>query len=127
MKELVYCMTSIIKRKLVRLRSKIIHSKVFYQRALGYISIINSTMILFLLLSNLKTEYGFNIDISKWFFPILLLGIAGLVTLGYIEDRLGFYRTEQEAITRRNPQIQEILNRLDTIDNRIRRLSGKKR
>ncbi|MBN2423139.1 hypothetical protein JXB41_08000 [Candidatus Woesearchaeota archaeon] len=86
---------------------------------MSYVSIINSGMILFMVLSNLE-KYGIDIDIARWFFPILFLGILGLVFLGFIEDRLGFYRTEIKTSQKRNPQMNEILRRLDRIEKKIK-------
>ena len=101
------------------LRSKIVHAKIFSQRGISYISIINSGMILFILLSSLE-KYGVDIEIQKWFFPILVLGLFLITFMGYIEDKLGFYSTELKASQRRNPQINEILERLDRIEKKLK-------
>lgn len=103
---------------LKKIRSKIVHSKLFIQRSMSYVSIINSAMILFLLLSNLE-KYGINIRIERWFFPIILIGFILLITFGYIEDRLGFHSEESRAATNRNPQMTEIMNRLDRIEKKL--------
>jgi len=91
----------------------------FYHRAISYISIINSSMILFILLDNLE-KHGITINIKQWFFPIVIIGILGLVFIGYLEDKLGFYKAEQEKITQRNPQITEILEKIKLIEQRIK-------
>ncbi len=76
-------------------------------------------MILFILLSNLE-KYGIDIQIQKWFFPILILGIILITFFGFLEDKLGFYSTEIKASQKRNPQINEILIRLERIEKKIK-------
>jgi hypothetical protein len=100
-------------------RKKFIDYKIFYQRSLGYISLVNSAMILFILLSDLK-KYGVFIDIKTWFFPILIGGIFLLILFGYLEDKLGFFRTEQEEATKRTPQMNAILEKLNHIENDVK-------
>ena len=103
-----------------RVRSSIIHAKIFSQRGISYISMINSGMILFILLSNLE-KYGIDINITQWFFPIIIIGIIGLIIIGYVEDKLGFFRTEVEASQKRNPQMNEILERLERIEKTLKK------
>lgn len=101
-----------------KIRSKIVHAKIFSQRSISYISIVNSAMILFLLLSNLE-KYGIDIDIARWFFPILIVGLFLIIFVGYLEDKLGFFKTEVQASQMRNPQLMEVLERLDRIEKKI--------
>ena len=101
------------------LRSKIVHAKIFSQRGISYISIINSGMILFILLSNLE-RYGVDINITKWFFPLLIMGLVGLTFLGYIEDKLGFHKLELYASQKRNPQLNEIIEKLENIEVKLK-------
>lgn len=108
-----------MKKFFENLRSKIVHVKLFSQRGMSYIALINSGMILFILLSNLE-QYGIDIRIQNWFFPILLLGILILTIVGYLEDKLGFYSTEVHAATRRSPQMNEILYRLEKIEKKMK-------
>ncbi len=75
-------------------------------------------MILYLFLSDLK-KYNILISIETWFFPILVLGIFLLILFGYIEDRLGFYRTEQEEVTERTPQMNAILKKLEHVEREL--------
>ncbi|MFA6088472.1 MAG: hypothetical protein WC755_01285 [Candidatus Woesearchaeota archaeon] len=101
-----------------KLRSKIVHSKIFAQRTLGYVAIMNTVILLYLFLSDIK-KYGIYIDIQKWFIPILLTGAVLLVFIGYLEDKLGFFEQENKAINERVPQTQEILKRLDRIEEKL--------
>jgi hypothetical protein len=101
-----------------KIRSKLIHSKIFAQRTLGYVAILNTVILLYLFLSDIK-KYGIYIDIQKWFIPILLAGAVLLVLVGYFEDKMGFFEEENKAVTRRTPQMNEIITRLDKIEKRL--------
>jgi len=105
-------------KTLISVRRKLIRTKLYYQRALGYISIVNSAMLLFLLLSNLE-KYGIDINIRQLFFPILIFGVIMLVLFGYLEDRMGFLREETHFVSKRNPDMQEILDRLERMEKKL--------
>ena len=107
-----------LKERGKKLRSKIVHSKLFVQRSLGYIAILNSGMILFLVLSRLE-NYKIDIKLETWFIPIFVCTIFLMVFFGYLEDKLGFYTEESRAHTRRNPTLTEINKRLDRIEKLI--------
>ena len=101
-----------------RVRSKLVHAKVFLNRALGYVSLLNMALILFLALSNLE-KYNIDIRLESWLLPIFLSLFLLLVFIGYIEDKLGFFREEQKVHGVRNPQLTEIIERLDRIEKKI--------
>ena len=101
-------------------------SKVWVQRSMSYIAIANSAMILFLLLSRLE-DYGIEVNIAKWFFPILIIGILLMVLIGYIDDKLGFYREEHREVSRRNPYLVEIIERLDKIEKGLNTIKKKRK
>lgn len=107
-----------------KFREKFILYKIFYQRSLSYVSLLNSAMILFLFLSDLK-RYNIFISIETWFIPILILGIFLLILFGYIEDRLGFYRAEQEGVTERTPQMNAILKKLEHVEKELYEIKKK--
>ncbi|MFC1691409.1 hypothetical protein ACFL0W_04470 [Nanoarchaeota archaeon] len=107
-----------------KVRSKIVHSKLFIQRSMSYLAIINSGMILFLVLSQLE-RYGYDLDLRTWLIPIFLGTLAAMVLFGYLEDKLGFYKTEVEAAQKRNPQINKVLERLDDLESQIKNLNKK--
>ena len=88
------------------------------QRTMSWIAILNSGMILFLVLSKLQ-DYGIQIYITAWFFPIFILTIFLMILFGYIEDKAGFHREEQREITKRNPYFEDIVNRLERIENKL--------
>jgi len=105
-------------KTLVSVRRKLVRTKLYYQRALGYISIVNSAMLLFLLLSNLE-KYGIDLDIKQLFFPILIFGVLAMILFGYFEDKWGFLREETHFVSKRNPDMQEILDRLERIEKKL--------
>jgi hypothetical protein len=107
---------SIIKK----IRSKLIHSKIFIQRSLGYISIFNSGMILFLVLSQLE-KYKIDIELETWFIPIFILTILLMILFGYFEDKMGFFEEENEAVNRRNPALRDIEQRLEKIEELLKK------
>ena len=87
---------------------------------MSWLAILNSGMILFLVLSKLQ-DYNVNIHITKWYFPIFVLTISLLILFGYIEDKAGFHKEEIKRVTEKNPVFNEILNRLDRIEKKIRK------
>ena len=100
---------------LSNIRSKIVHSKMFINRAMGWISIANAGMLLFLTLSNLE-KYGVDIRLTDWFIPIFIVTIILLGLFGFMEDKLGFFKEEIGVSARRNPFFTKIMERLDRIE-----------
>ncbi|MCK5283768.1 MAG: hypothetical protein KAK00_10285 [Nanoarchaeota archaeon] len=103
---------------IANLRSKLIHVKVYVNRALTYASLVNMGLILFLAMSNLE-KYGIDIMLGKWLIPIILLIFLLLILVGYLEDKLGFFQEEQKVHAVRNPPITEILERLKKIESKL--------
>ncbi len=99
------------------IRRFLVYSKVWAQRTMSWMSIINSGMILFLVLAKLQ-DYGIKIAITRWFMPIFILIIVLMVLAGYIEDKAGFHREELKEITKRNPVYKEIIERLERIEKK---------
>jgi len=81
----------------------------FMQRSMGYIAIINSVMLIFLLVSKLEV-YGWNIDMRYWLIPIIFLLIFILILIGWIEDKAGLFRSEAYSTVQRNPYVTEMLD-----------------
>jgi len=104
-----------------KIRSKLVHSKMFAQRSMSWIAIVNSGMILFLVLSQLE-RYGYDIEMRKWFLPIFIITVICLVLFGYIEDKLGFYAEETRISNIRNPQMEELLKEIKDVKERIQKI-----
>jgi hypothetical protein len=109
-----------MQKKAKSLRNKLVRSKLFIQRALGYIAILNSGMILFLVLSRLE-NYNMDIRLETWFIPIFLGTILLMVLFGYFEDRLGFFEEETSEANKRNPALVSINRRLDNIEELLKK------
>ena len=109
----------------LKVRNFMVYAKVWMQRTMSWIAVANSGMILFLVLSQLQKQYGFEIYITAWFIPIYIAVILLMILLGYIEDRAGLYREESRAASARNPYFKEILERLNTIEKDVKALKKK--
>ena len=101
------------------LRSKLIHVKVYKARALSYASLVNMALILFLALSNLE-KYGMDIKLETWLIPIIIFVFLLLILIGFMEDKFGFFEEEQRVHAVRNPQIKEIIKRLERIEAKMK-------
>ena len=87
----------------------LINSKIFIQRSMSWVSILNSGLLLFLVLSKLQ-DYGFSFNLEKFFFPIFLVTILILIVLGYLEDKLGFFEKENMERAKRDPTYKLLKN-----------------
>jgi hypothetical protein len=101
------------------LRETVVKAKFYMTRTMSYMSLINTGMILFLFLSNLE-RYNLDIEIQEWIIPIFIVGVCGMMLFGFIEDKLGFYRHEQKTVHTRSPVFNEILERLDRIEGKLK-------
>lgn len=110
--------------RLHSLRSKLVHAKVYLARALGYASLVNMALILFLAMSNLE-KYGIDIRLETWLIPLFIGLFLILVILGYLEDKLGFFSEEQKVHAIRNPQLTLILERLEHIEKKLEKIEDK--
>ena len=107
-----------MKHLLPKLRNFLVRIKVYLARSASYIAMVNTTMILFLFLSNLE-KYGIDIEIRDLIIPIVILGVSVMVLFGFIEDKLGFYREEQKTTQSRSPYMNEIIERLERLETKI--------
>lgn len=101
-----------------KFRKFTVYTKLWMQRTMSWIAMLNSAMILFLVLSKLQ-DYGFKIYITAWFIPIYIGLLILMIFIGYIEDWAGFYREETHQAARRNPYFEDILKRLKKIEKKI--------
>ena len=105
-------------------RKILIYSKLWIQRTMSWVAMINSGMILFLVLSKLQ-DYGIKIYITAWFIPIYIAIVLLMILFGYLEDRAGFYREESREAAKRNPYFREMLERLDKIERALKKSKKK--
>jgi len=105
---------------MVWLRKFLVFLKVNIGRSLSYVSIINAGMILFLLLSRLQ-DYGVQIHITKWFFPIFIISLIGAIIFGYFDYKFGVHREEERVQGSRNPYLIDIIERLDRLESMMKK------
>lgn len=108
-----------MRKHFIKLRKIAIYSKLFMQRTMSWLALINSAMIIFLVLSKLQ-DYGFKIYITAWIIPIFIVFVLLMILFGYIEDKTGFYREESYAAAKRNPFFEDIIERLDRIEKKLK-------
>ena len=90
----------------------------YMQRSMGYIGIINAIMIIFLTISKLE-DYGIEINMKYLMLPIIITLIVFLIFIGWLEDKLGLFRSEAYHTVQRNPYITEILSRVQSIESKL--------
>ena len=96
------------------LRKKLIYLKVYMNRSVGYLTLANSGMILFLLLSKLKENGTIGLEVDKFFIQILLLGILLLIFLGWLEiNKFKGIQTESLINKSLSPPWLEVNEKLD--------------
>ena len=108
-----------MKTYFVKLRAFFIRLKVYMSRTSSYLSLVNTAMILFIFLSNLE-RYNIDIEIKDMIIPLFILGLFMMLLFGYLEDKLGFYRQEQRTTQSRSPYMREILDRLNSIEKKLK-------
>ena len=95
-----------------RIKNMISIGKLLVQRASGYVSLVNTGMILFLVLE----QFDVTLNVSKVTYILIYVGSFILLLLvGYLDDKLGFFRNEATFVAQRNPYFKQINKKLDTI------------
>lgn len=107
-----------VSKNFKKIRKLLAETKIYIQRSMSYVSILNSGMILFLMLSRLE-DFGIDINLTQWFFPLFILSIFGAIAIGYVDVKLGFFSEESNAASKRNPVLFEMLTRLERIENKL--------
>lgn len=107
-----------------KIRTFLVKNKIYLQRTTSWISALNSGMILFLVLGKLQ-EYGVKVSITKWFLPMYIGIIIAMIYFGYLEDKFGFFKEEIKTQQKRNPYMNEIIERLDRIEKKIKLIEKK--
>lgn len=107
-----------MKKYFFKFREIAVKLRVYMLRTGSYISLINTSMILFLFLSNLE-QYGIDIEIQDWIVPLFFIGLLSMFLFGYLEDKLGFYTQEQKTTQSKSPYFKEIIDRLDKIEKQL--------
>ena len=99
------------------LRRFIVKIKMYINRFSAYLSVLNTMMIGFVLLSSLE-QYGIDIEIKKTIIPLAVLFIAFMILFGFLEVKLGFYEEEKSINSEMNPYFREIIERLKRLEEK---------
>lgn len=110
-----------MKTMLIKLRTWLMEAKILFNRSISYISILNSGMILFLFLSKLKESGYISFDLGTYFIPLFIITFIIFILIGYMEDKLGFFREEQRRQMNRNPQVNETYKIVKEIQEKIKK------
>ena len=101
------------------IRNHLMKLKFFVRRAVTYLTMANTGMILFLFLIGLK-EY--NINIGKMLIPVFILSAILLIIVGWLDYKFGLFREEQKYIFSNVPQLEKIDKIQEDIEEIKRRL-----
>ena len=104
---------------LVKFRENLTLLKMYFNRAITYVSLVNTGMILTLFLDKINQLSSIHIDIGRWGFIIYIVALVGAIFVGYLDVKFGFYKAENNLNTSQIPQTTEILARLKSIENKI--------
>ena len=106
-----------LKKLMLNIRRMIIEFKVISTRILGYVSLINVGLMLFLTLTSLKDKGYIHFEIGTYIIPIYLAVMAIVFGVEYIE--LYFFKGLYEETTKNNnllpvhPDIADMKVKLD--------------
>ena len=89
-------------------------------RAISYVSLVNTGMILVLFLSKVQESGYVGFDIEKWAILLYIIGIVGSVFIGWIDVKMGLYKYENSVNWQQIPEIVEILERLKKIEDKLK-------
>jgi hypothetical protein len=106
--------------------SKLLDYKIYISRATSYIAIVNTGMILMLFLSKLE-DYGMDIELQNWGLPIYIITLILCIFIGYLDVKLGLYKSEVGKSQQQNPQMLHIIEELKEIKDEIRKGRNNKR
>lgn len=109
-----------MRKTLSKIRNKILFIKQYIGRATGYLSLINSGMLLFLFLNKLKESGLISFNTEKYYVPIVILGSLILITFGWVD--FTFLRGIQEEAKigfELNPYYVEMRNNIREIKKEI--------
>ncbi len=97
-----------------KIRDGFIFVKFCISRSISYVSLANSGMLLFLVLSKLKDAGWIKMDLETLFIPIVILSLGGMFAFGYWEMyKLKAVRKEQELYFELSPPMVEMKKKID--------------
>jgi len=103
-----------------KIRKKLLFMKQCMSRTTSYLTVINSSMILFLFLSRLKEGGFINWEIDKYFLLIIAIGLISLITFGWIDIRfLRGLQEETKISFGLNPYFSDMRNKIHEINKKL--------
>lgn len=81
--------------------------KIYIQRSMSYMSLINAGLLIFIALNTLQQK-GYSININAYGIPIFVGTLVLMILIGWLEVKFGFLKAEQEEYNKENPQIQQL-------------------
>ena len=100
--------------------------KIYINRAISYITIINAGMMLFVLMAQMK-QLGWNINLTAYFVPVYIISIIGAIIVGFVDTKLGFFKKESEMTSDRNPYFVEIKKDIKELKASLEELKNQKK
>ncbi|MBV6343510.1 hypothetical protein [Candidatus Magnetobacterium casense] len=86
-----------------QVRRGLVLGKIYIGRALGWVGILNTSLLCYIAFKSYLTKHPVLI-------PLVVIGtIGGMVFLGWLDVRLGFYREEQRKQSEENPALRGFL------------------
>lgn len=114
-----------IKKIFIKFRTAFTNIKIMLTRSQSYIAIINAGMIMFLFLDKFK-EFGFDINLARWFVPIFIISMIVMTIVGYLDGVLGFFSEEQRMKSDQNPYFVKIMREVRKVNERLDEMEKKK-
>jgi len=108
------------KIKFEAIREKLMNIKVCANRSMSYFSMVNMALILYVATKGTS--------ISGWFaIPLSMMMVLLFLGLGWVEVKLKFFSDEQKITALKNPVIVEMLNKLNSIEDKLIKLENKEK
>ena len=103
----------------MKLSRRIARLKIYFDRSRMYFSYITFIMVFVIFIRDMKISF-----IKNHFILVLIISIpviiAGFLFFGWLDDRLGIRKRETEINTEINPVVMEILNRLKSLEKKLK-------
>ncbi len=109
-------MKQIVKSLAEMIMTTIAKCKIYISRTTGYLGILNTGMLLYLLLVNLKDKGYIEVDLNGLFFPLVVFCLIAFLTIGWIETR--FFKGLQKEATfgfSLSPPMVEMSNKISYV------------
>ena len=104
---------------ITKIRDGFMFVKLCIGRSTSYISLINSGMLLFLVLSKLKDRGLIEADLELYFVPIIITGLVGMFLFGYVEMyKFKAVRKEMEYAFQLSPPWVDMKKKIDYLYDR---------